>query len=228
MRRGAMDRIISTGPTDRRAPWHRRSTAADRFTKVCGSQHDRATSTEAIINIEQAQDEIRAAYLGGAPGVFVSGLAWLIADAVWYLEGGLYAFIALAIGGMLIVPLSLLVARLHGAPSVPKGNPLNRLGFELTIPLFAGLLIAFGLLQISETFAFSAFATIVGARYFSFATLYRDRLYWLFGGSLFLIGTGFAVRADVVPVHVTLAVGVTELLFAALLFTRWNATLPRA
>lgn len=134
---------------------------------------------------------------------------------------------ALCIGGALIFPLSLAVGRLFGAPGVSKGNPLNRLGLEVTFPLFAGLIIAFGLLPWSENFALAALAIVIGARYFAFATLYRDRVYWLLGAVLFLIGTGFAIQGDLLPIHVTLAVGSAELLFAALLFTRWNATLAR-
>ncbi|MBL8650073.1 MAG: hypothetical protein JNL35_06675 [Sphingopyxis sp.] len=175
---------------------------------------------------------MRAAYQGGAPGVFISGLVWLAADAARYIWGGPYAFGALFIGGMLIVPLAMLIARLFRAPKVSKGNPLNPLGFELTFPLFAGLFIAYGLLRLSPDLidlAFAAFATIIGARYFGFATLYRERFYWLLGMALFLIGIGFAASGFLaadgarLPIHVTLAVGSAELLFAALLFTRWNA-----
>ena len=179
---------------------------------------------EAIIDIGQAQQDLRAAYLGGAPGVLVSGLAWLAADAVWYIWGGFYAFVAICIGGMLIFPLSLLIVRAFRAPRVSKGNPLSILGFEATLPLFAGLLIAFGLLQVSEPFAFAALAIVIGARYFAFATLYGERLYWALGGALFLVGTAFAIKGDILPVHVTLAVGSIELILAGWLFTRWNAT----
>lgn len=170
---------------------------------------------------------MRAGWLGGAPGVLLSGLAWLVADAVWYIAGPVIAFLALCVGGMLIVPLSMLIARLFRAPAPAKDNPLNRLGFEVTVPLFAGLLIAFTLLQWSADFAFAAFAIVIGARYFSFATLYRDRTYWLLGGGLFLIATGFAVGADLAFFHVTLAVAATELLFGAWLFTHWNAALRK-
>nr|WP_083733954.1 hypothetical protein [Sphingopyxis sp. KK2] len=171
---------------------------------------------------------MRAAYQGGAPGVLISGLAWLIADAAWYVMDGFIAFLVLLVAGMLIFPLSLLVARLFRAPRVSQGNALNKLAIEATIPLFAGLLIAFVLAPRSPEFAFAALAIVIGARYFAFATLYRERVYWLLGGALFLIGTGFAVQAGALPVHVTLAVGAAELLFGALLFTRWNAAAAAA
>ena len=64
---------------------------------------------------------------------------------------------------------------------------------------------------------------MVGARYFAFATLYRERLYWLLGALLFAIGTGFAIKEGALPFHITLAVGAAELILAAWLFTRWNA-----
>ena len=156
--------------------------------------------------------------------MLVSGLAWLVADAAWYIWGGFYAFVAIFVGGVLIFPLSLLIARLFRAPSAAKENPLKMLGFETSFPLFAGLLIAFGLLPISEPFAFAALALAVGARYFAFATLYDDRFYWILGGAIFLIGTAFAIKSDLIPVHVTLVIGSIELIFGAWLFTRWNAT----
>ncbi len=171
--------------------------------------------------------------------MFVSGLAWLVADAAWYVWGGYYAFIALFAGGVLIFPLSLAIAKAMRAPSPTKGNPLTLLAFETTFPLFAGLFIAYGLLQLSPDLvglAFAAFATIIGARYFGFATLYRERVYWLLGMVLFLIGIGFALDAFLalnggtsrLPFHVTLAVGSAELLFSAWLFTRWNASIAQA
>lgn len=125
------------------------------------------------------------------------------------------------------MPLALLIARLFRAPKVSRGNPLTLLGFEAILPLFAGLLIAWGLIPLSPDFAFAALALVIGARYLSFATMYGDRLYWALGAVLFAIGTGFAIRADLVPFHVTLAVGSAELLFAALIFTRWNASVAR-
>lgn len=189
---------------------------------LASGRSERFAQREAIIDIGQAQDELRAAGQGGAPGVFVSGLAWLAADAAWYVAGPLYAFAALFVGGMLIFPSSFAIARAFRAPKPTKGNPLNALGFEVTVPLFAGLLIAFALLPFSETFGFAALAVVVGARYFAFATLYRERLYWLLGALLFAIGTGFAIKDGALPFHITLAVGATELVFAAWLFTRWN------
>ena len=187
----------------------------------------RNPAQEAVIDIQHAQAEFRAAYQGGAPGVFASGLAWLAADAAWYVWGGFYAFVTLFVGGMLIMPLALLIARLFRAPKVSKGNPLTLLGFEAVLPLFAGLLIAWGLMPVSESFAFAAFALVIGARYLSFATMYGERLYWALGAVLFAIGTAFAIRPDLLPVHVTLVVGSAELLFAALLFTRWNASIAQ-
>jgi hypothetical protein len=167
---------------------------------------------------------MRAAYQGGAPGVLISGLAWLAADVAWRLEDGFIAFLVLLVAGMLIFPLSLLVARLFRAPPVSKDNALKKLAIEATFPLFAGLLIALILAPHDHQLALAVVAIVIGARYFAFATLYRERIYWLLGGALFLIGTGFTVRADALPVHVTLVVGSVELLFGALLFTRWNAS----
>lgn len=173
--------------------------------------------------MRQAQDELRAAYLGGAPGVAVSGVVWLVAGLIWDARGADTAFAALFVGGMAIFPLSLVISRALGAKPVSKTNALNQLGFETTVPLFAGLLVAHTLIDKSPLLAFALFAAIIGARYFAFATLYRDRSYWLLGALLMAISYVFAARVVVLPVNVAVCVGVVELVFAAILAVRFNA-----
>jgi hypothetical protein len=40
-----------------------------------------------MMEIEAAQNDLAQAFAGGAPGVFVSGMAWLIAGLVWETSG---------------------------------------------------------------------------------------------------------------------------------------------
>lgn len=154
--------------------------------------------------------------------MLVSGLAWLAAGIAWLRLGPATGFTSLFVGGVLIFPLSLLVSRAAGAPPAAKANPLNSLGFETTVPLFAGLLIAWLLLPLSPALAFAAFAMIVGARYFAFATLYRERVYWVLGGALFAIAFLYAGSDGALPANVAVATGITELFFAAVLYGRWR------
>lgn len=63
------------------------------------------------MNLDANQRNIAAAHAGGAPGVFVSGAAWFTAGLVGLWQGPHAAFAVLFLGGMLIVPGSLLIER---------------------------------------------------------------------------------------------------------------------
>lgn len=114
------------------------------------------------MDLKTAQNDMANAYVNGAPGVAVSGLAWIVAGLVWMRAGIQTGFTALFIGGMLIVPLSLVAARLlFRAPKPAKDNPLERLALESTFTLFAGIVIAYGLLQVAPAAAFPIMAIII-------------------------------------------------------------------
>lgn len=129
------------------------------------------------------------------------------------------AFAALFFGGMLIVPISILIGKyLFGAVNGVTDNPLERLGFEGTIVLFAGLLLAFVLLWVAPDLAFPALALMIGARYFPFRTIYQEPLYWPLGGTLMAIA-GVALLGSVLSSAMVLfLMGGSECSFAALLF----------
>lgn len=175
------------------------------------------------MDIAAAQRDIAAAYTGGAPGVFVSGAAWLTAGLVELSFGTSAAFAVLFVGGMLIVPVSLLIGRvLCGGRKVSSGNPLEQLGFEGTIVLFAGILIGYSLLIHAPQLTFPALAVAIGARYFAFRTIYGEPAYWLLGGVLAMIGTVGMVRPEWLPLGTLLLIGIAECVFAALLLVRWK------
>ncbi len=175
------------------------------------------------MDIAAAQRDMATAYIGGAPGVLVSGVAWLIAGVVEPSHGVPAAFAVLFVGGMLIVPVSLLIARvLFSAPKVSAGNPFERLGFEGTIVLFAGILISYALLRVASGLVFPALAVAIGARYFAFRTIYGEPAYWVLGGVLAMVGTVAIARSTPLPLGSALIVGIVECTFAALLLTRWK------
>ncbi len=166
---------------------------------------------------------MRAAFVLGAPGVLVSGLAWLAAGFVWTRSGPGPAFVLLFVAGLAIFPLSMLISRVaFRAPATSPTNPFNALGFETTVPLFAGLLVAYLLLRTMAPIGLALFAAIVGARYFAFATLYRERTYWVLGAGLFAAGYLYAARPTL-PGNIALCVGAIELAFALALFVRWRS-----
>lgn len=173
--------------------------------------------------LSAAQYDLARAYAGGAPGVLVSGLVWLVAGAVWQLHGTMAAFAALFFGGMAIHPLGVLIERVaFKAPKATVGKPLETLAIEATIPLLTGVLIAWVLLVRAPDLAIPVFAAIVGARYFLFRTMYGEIAYWGLGGAFLLIAApsllGFAY-----PVNIGFLIGIVELMFAALILRRWRS-----
>lgn len=59
--------------------------------------------TEPAPPLAAAQRDLARAYAGGAPGVFVLGLVWLVAGAIWHLHGIFATFAALFIAAALIL-----------------------------------------------------------------------------------------------------------------------------
>ena len=178
------------------------------------------------MDVGSIQAEMNAAYVRGAPGVAVSGIVWLIAGVLARQVGFGTGIGALFIGGMLIYPLSLLIARLlFKAPAVAPANPFNRLAMEGTVMLFVGVLIAYRLLPVAPALAFPVMALAIGARYLHFQTLYGQPLYWALGGILLalgcvaLLGIG-GLGTGGLGTCLPLLVGGVELAFATMLFLR--------
>lgn len=176
------------------------------------------------MKIADAQRDISAAYAGGAPGVFVSGVVWLIAGIMLQQgQSAKLAFAALFFGGMLIVPASLLISRvLFGAGKVARDNPFQRLGFEGTVVLFAGIFLAYMLISLAPRLAFPALALVIGVRYFAFRTIYGEPVFWALGGFLSMIATLEILRLVPLQTGFLLVVGATECAFSVLLLWRWK------
>ncbi len=148
--------------------------------------------------VSAAQADMRHAYLGGAAGVFVSALAWLAAGIVALDSTPSRAVLTLLVGGMLIHPLSVLLAKAMGRPGVhTKGNPLGALALEGTVWMLLGIALAYGIsLWRSELF-FPAMLLVIGGRYLTFASVYGMRVYWLCGAAL--AATGLLLGANLAP-----------------------------
>ncbi len=165
------------------------------------------------------QQNLRQAYVGGAPGVAVSGTVWVIAGLVLTRLGLASGFAALFFGGMVIQPLAVAISRALGAKKPGGSNELERMAIESLAILFVGLLIAYRLIEVAPTLVFAIVALAIGARYMLFRTLYDDALYWALGGVLMAAGAGGVLgylEAGAVP----FVVGAVELVFAAVLYAR--------
>jgi hypothetical protein len=170
------------------------------------------------MTMSAAQADMRHGYLGGAAGVFASGIAWLVAGIVALAVSPRGAVAALFFGGMLIHPVSILFAKLAGRPGKhTPGNPMARLALESTIWMLLAIPIALYLALDWPQYFFLAMLLTIGGRYLTFATLYGNRIYWLLGALLALSTMALiAVKASAALAAFT---GATiEIVFALLIF----------
>lgn len=179
------------------------------------------------MDITTAQNDMGVAYVRGAPGVFVSGLVWLVSGWVWSRYGVVSGFYSLFVGGVLIFPVSLLVSRLiFKAPATSRGNPLERLALESTFILFAGILLAWCFLRVAPALAFPAMAVAIGVRYLLFRTIYGNAVYWMLGGSLAVLGGLIALVTVALPVNFAMTVGAIEVCFSLIVFLTGRSAAP--
>jgi hypothetical protein len=171
--------------------------------------------------VDEAQRDIRRAFVGGGPGVFMSGLTWLAAAAVFASEGVRTAFAVLFFGGMLIFPISMLVSRfLFGRRKADPANPLRHVALESTIAMIGGLFAAWLFLRLAPDYVFPLAAIAVGTHYAVFRTVYGDILFWLLGA--LIVTVGFAAIYNVVPLPggPIFLVAAIELIFGIVLTAR--------
>ena len=174
-----------------------------------------------MMELEAAQSAMRNTHVGGAPGVLVSGIVWVVAGLVWLRLDVPHAFTVLFFGGMAIVPVAIFIARvMMRAPKPLDENPLDRLGLESTLFLFAGLLIAYTLLRLNPATVFPVMAVTIGARYFTFRTIYGEAGYWALGAALIAVGGSALLGLIAWPFNVAVVAGLVEVGFAAFLFAK--------
>jgi len=146
------------------------------------------------MTVATAQAEMRRAYLDGAAGVVVSGLAWAASAGTAMLVSPQRAIWVLLVGGALIHPVAVLFERLLGASGKhSSGNPLGALAGASTVWLILSLPLAYVVGLQRPAWFFCAMLSVIGGRYLVFATLYGMRAYWLLG--LVLAGSGWLLAA---------------------------------
>lgn len=170
------------------------------------------------MTIDQSQADMRSAYFGGATGVLVSGLVWLLAGAMALQYSNTASMLTLFVGGMFIFPLSIVLSKvLKRSGKHSSDNPLGKLALETTAILFIGLFIAFCVAQIKIEWFYPIMLLAIGVRYLAFQTLYGLKSYWVLGLALILSGgVCMMFKADfaIGPV----IGGVIEILFSIVLF----------
>ncbi len=172
------------------------------------------------MDFSDAQRDMGRAYVGGGPGVVVSSLVWVATAFVQQRAGVAAAFPVLFFGGMLIFPLSKLLARVAFRRDSENGaNPLGLTALECTIAMIGGLFAAWLFLGTRPMLVMPLAAIAVGTHYLVFKTVYGDRLFWLLGAILTLIGLADIYVAQLRGMGTGL-VAATELLFGLSLTLR--------
>lgn len=172
------------------------------------------------MTIDDAQSDMRQAYLSGAPGMLCSATAWLVAGIVAMQLSPSAAVIALFLGGMLIHPASLVVCKLLGRSGQhAKANPLGPLALESTFWLIFCLPIAYAVSKFNMLWFFPCMLLVIGGRYLTFRTLYGLRVYWVCGATLAM--AAYAVAAMKLPPGAAAFAGAAvEAAFAAAILVR--------
>ena len=169
----------------------------------------------------EAQRDLRRAFVGGGPGVFVSALAWFAAALVEHRQGVGPAFAVLFFAGMLIFPLGTLACRFaFRRQKESSQNPLGALALESTIAMIGGLFAAWLFLPFQPGYVFPLAALAVGTHYAVFKTVYGDRLFWLLGALITAVGLLSIYAVLPIPGGPILAVGLIELVLAIVLTVR--------
>jgi len=176
--------------------------------------------SQALMTTDEAQRDMRLAYLSGAPGMLASALAWLAAGVVAAQVSHSAAVLMLFAGGMLIHPAGVLLCKALGRSSRhAKTNPLGALALESTAWLILCLPIAYAVSQFNVRWFFPAMLLVIGGRYLTFRTLFGLRVYWACGATLALAGYLLAVSKS--QPHVAAFAGAAiEVAFATAILLR--------
>jgi hypothetical protein len=192
---------------------------------ICRSSEEAAgTFPGGEMLISEAQQDLSRAYVGGGPGVMISGLVWLAAASMQHFQGVGSGFAALFFGGMLIFPISKLVCRAgFRRDNESSSNPFGMTILECTIAMIGGLFAAWLFLPSKPTLVFPLAAIAVGTHYFVFKTTYADRSFWLLAGIVTAIGLG-DIFIPSMRGSTALLVSITELAFGMALTIRATAS----
>ncbi len=170
--------------------------------------------------IEEQQHEMRHAYYDGAPGMLVSGLVWIAAALVCYQLGINKAVWTLLIGGALIHPLGIIVAKAAGRPAKTSNtNALNQLAMASTIWLILCCAMAYGLFLLKPALFFPAMMATIGSRYLVFASVFGRPIFWTVGLSL-IVAANLSYFLAAAPAVAAGVGGLIEVLFAYWVFSK--------
>jgi len=170
------------------------------------------------MHLGEAQRDMRHAYVNGGVGILVSGLVWAVVGLVAYKWGLAPAMVTLVAGGILIHPLSLLLARKffrRGRTRSP--NPMEMLALQSTAFVIVGLAVAYLVRDSYGDWFFAITLLAVGGRYLVLQTVYGMRVFMVLGALLIAVGCIGILWSAFPPFAVALAAGTIEMICATLM-----------
>ena len=114
-----------------------------------------------LMNIVEAQKEIRSHFAGGFYGQLVSSVLWAISASLATFASPTMAIATLVLGGFLIFPLTELLARVNRAPPIGKTNELSALGMQIAFVLPTSMLLLFPVTRYSVYLFYPAMMVLV-------------------------------------------------------------------
>ncbi len=146
------------------------------------------------MNIQDAQRELRQAYMGGFVGQLVAAVIWALAAALgtWVSEGAGMA--ALFFVSMFLFPITQLIFRLMGrSTKLSPGNTLDQLAMQIAFTVPIGFILVGAATLHQQHWFFPAAMIIVGAHYLPFIFLYGMWQFGALAGVLIFTGTGLGL-----------------------------------
>jgi len=162
------------------------------------------------MNIQDAQRQIRLAFLGGFAGQLVSGILWLISAALSTWISQKYGMVFLFLSGMFIFPLTQLTLRMLGrSAKLSAENSLNQLATQIALTVPIGFLLTGAATLYRFDWFYPAAMIVVGAHYLPFCFLYGM---WQFGILAALMVGGGVLFGLYLPVGFSVAGWTTGIL----------------
>ncbi|MEJ2707899.1 MAG: hypothetical protein P8074_09845 [Anaerolineales bacterium] len=171
------------------------------------------------MQIHDAQQEVRTVFLGGSIGQAVSGVLWLVSAGLGEFASVQSGILSLALGGMLIFPLTQLVLKILGRQaSLDRENPLNQLAMQIAFIIPLMLPVIAGATLYNVNWFYPAFMVVVGAHYLPFVFLYGM---WQYAALSAALISGGVVIAMILPEMFTPGgwiTGIVLVLFAIIIW----------
>ena len=125
------------------------------------------------MTLDEAQREVRVAFLGGSVGQAVTGAIWLLSAAVSTWVGSTPGILVLFFGGMLIFPLTQLALKAIGhSAALGKANPLSGFTLQSVFAMGAMYPLVYAAALHNLNWFYPAFMLAIGTHYMPFIFLY--------------------------------------------------------